>query len=980
MLRRRVATTAAMALCIASLSPLAAHAASSGASTYYVDNTTQNNNSTCNDTGPGTEVEPFCSITAAVGVATVPGDTVLIEPGAYDGEVHITASGTAADPITFEPATPKSNPSLNVNVVTAVSTDQYGLYLDGASYVDVSGISFDGQTATEHSVGLGNASHDTVDEFTAAQNVTVTGTSGDDTISRGWLTDNQAKYTGSAIDVDSSGTGNVISTNDVALGSGVAGITVEGSADAAVISNTIADYCGAAVAIGDDTNGVASGASIENNVIEDAQTSASAEGTCAADLSSGISIGSAADESALTSNYNDVYPATNVDTAVYDWAGVQYQTPASLEADTSQGSADSIADPQVNALDGLVASNTSPVINSANSNAPGELSTDIDGNARAYDPNVPETGSGTQGYDRGSVQDAEDLYSLTAGTSPATAPSGAAVTITAPTLADNWDTPTATAPITYTYNFGDGSAPVTTTAASVTHTYASTGTYNYTLSMKSAWGASASSPGEIDILTPVTFNASLTTSHAYGLEIDYTAPTVTTDWPITTETLSFGDGTSRNLLVYSTQGYYHIYAQPGTYTVTLTVADAGGDLKTVTQSFKTAGSDYFPYGPTRLLNTATGLAGTESELTNNGSIKLKIAGNGTIPANVTAVDLNLTVSGANGTGYIQANQGSGSNGTSTVNYAANATYSNSVVAPVAADGTVTLENFGTSKTVTAQLTADVSGYFATSAGSTYTTLPNAVRVMNTVTGVGVTAGKLAAGKTDVLTIAGADGGALPSTGITAVALNVTSTNTSDAGNLTVYGDGATNPGTPNLSWQGAATTSTSVVAAVGSDGKIDIANGSTDGGSTDVLVDVSGYFTKGSSGTVYVPVTPTRALDTRTKAKPVGANSAYELDLDGVAGMPIWGGGRGEVVTGYVITATVTETEAGGLLAAGTGPTVPPATWNLDWSGAGQTAANLAFAVEYAPTSEDGVQFYNGGSTSKPTELLVDVMGYFATA
>ena len=82
------------------------------------------------------------------------------------------------------------------------------------------------------------------------------------------------------------------------------------------------------------------------------------------------------------------------------------------------------------------------------------------------------------------------------------------------------------------------------------------------------------------------------------------------------------------------------------------------------------------------------------------------------------------------------------------------------------------------------------------------------------------------------------------------------------------------------------------------------------------------------------PVTPTRALDTRTKAKPVGANSAYELDLDGVAGMPIWGGGRGEVVTGYVITATVTETEAGGLLAAGTGPAVPPATWNLDWSGA----------------------------------------------
>lgn len=260
-------------------------------------------------------------------------------------------------------------------------------------------------------------------------------------------------------------------------------------------------------------------------------------------------------------------------------------------------------------------------------------------------------------------------------------------------------------------------------------------------------------------------------------------------------------------------------------------------------------------------------------------------------------------------------------------------------------------------------------------------LPNAARIMDTRSGVGGSTGKLAAGKTDVLTVAGADGGALPSSGITTVALNVTATGTSDAGFLTVYGDGSAMPGTSNLDWQGATTKPTSVVAPVGLDGKIDISNGSDDGGSTDVLVDVSGYYTKSSSGAVYVPVAPTRALDTRTKAKPVGANSAYELDMDGVAGMPIWGGGRGETVTGYVVNATVTQTEASGWMAAGSGSTVPPATSNLNWFGAGQTTANLSFGVQYSPTSEYGLQFYNGGGPiSQPTQLLVDVMGYFATS
>jgi hypothetical protein len=90
MSRRRVAVTAALALSMATLSPLAAHAAS-GPTTYYVDA----DNASCGASGPGTQAAPFCTIQQGAASATTPGDTVLIAPGSYYGEVEITASGTA---------------------------------------------------------------------------------------------------------------------------------------------------------------------------------------------------------------------------------------------------------------------------------------------------------------------------------------------------------------------------------------------------------------------------------------------------------------------------------------------------------------------------------------------------------------------------------------------------------------------------------------------------------------------------------------------------------------------------------------------------------------------------------------------------------------------------------------------------------------------------------------------------------------------
>ena len=973
MFRARIAATTALAISIASLTPLAAHAASSGATTYYVNT----NSASCGDSGPGTQADPFCTITEAASVATVPGDTVLISPGFYGGQLQVTASGTAADPITFAAAAPQTG-FANVRLNPMTTTQKYGVYVDGASYVDISGIWLgDVNVNNGTAVDVEDSSHVTVSNLQTNENVQVTGDSSDVTVSR---VQAQATEVDSAFDVDSTGTGNVLTTN-LALPAldGAAGITVDDSPGTVVTSNTVTQFCGAGIAIGDDADGTASGETIENNVVEDAVTDENDEDSCASATTAGISVQSVADESGLTADYNDVYPADSVNTEPYDWAGTAYQTPAALYAATGQGAADSIANPEVAPDTGLIENESSPAINGADSNAPGELSTDFNDRARVYDPNVPETGAGTDGYDRGAYQYVETLTASDP-TVPASAPSGVAVPIDAPTMTDNW----ANATYTYTYDFGDGTADVTTSDPTITHTYAAVGTYTASLVITSDYGDSVKSGFNIDVLTPVTPVATVIANTDYGLTV---APemTVTTDWPITTRTLDYGDGTTTNITYSNQSDLYHAYAEPGTYVLTYTVTDQGGDNLIAKTLFTTAGNDFTPITPTRLLNTADNLGGSEKQLVNDGSLVLKVAGVDGIPAGATAVDLNLTAVGAGGSGYIQANTGTG-NGTSTLNYAASRVYSNSVIAQISPAGTVTLENFATSKTTVLNLIADATGYFSASQADRFDFVAPA-RLMDTRSGTGGSKGALAAGKTDVLTVAGAGG--LPATGVAAVALNLTVTGTTGSGYLVAYADGTAEPGTSDENWQGSTTKATNAIVPVGSDGGIDLHNGSDDGGTTNVLVDVTGYFTASPTGNVYVPLTPSRVLDTRkSSAIPADQSATVNLeDVDGIPGPPdpMYYPYLDQSVTGFVFNATATQTEQPGWLRVSDGATTTTSTSTVNWTGPGQTVANLAISQDDITNAGSintpgyAVSAYNG-SPGDPVQALLDVMGYFTAS
>jgi hypothetical protein len=80
----------------------AAVAASAGAATYYVDNQSGG----CSNTGAGTELQPYCTIGAAVAAHNGPGTTIIVKPGIYREQVTIPASGASGQPFVLKASGP----------------------------------------------------------------------------------------------------------------------------------------------------------------------------------------------------------------------------------------------------------------------------------------------------------------------------------------------------------------------------------------------------------------------------------------------------------------------------------------------------------------------------------------------------------------------------------------------------------------------------------------------------------------------------------------------------------------------------------------------------------------------------------------------------------------------------------------------------------------------------------------------------------
>ncbi|WP_441250945.1 hypothetical protein [Kitasatospora sp. McL0602] len=375
------------------------------------------------------------------------------------------------------------------------------------------------------------------------------------------------------------------------------------------------------------------------------------------------------------------------------------------------------------------------------------------------------------------------------------------------------------------------------------------------------------------------------------------------------------------------------------------------------------GTAFSPLTPSRLLDTRIGVGrpGT-APVPAGGTVALQVTGQGGVPKDgVRSVVLNVTVADPKAGGYLTAwPSGTARPTASSLNWTAGQVVPNLVTVPVGADGKVTLYN-GSSGT--SQFVADVLGYYGQLLPGSAFTPVGPQRVLDTRIGLGRPGNQpVGAGQSVVLKVAGAGG--VPAAGASAVALNVTVTDTRGPGYLTAWPSGSARPVASNLNWVAGQTVPNMVVVPIGPDGTVSLYNGSP--GTSQLVADVAGYYAGGSGGSLYRSAGPVRVMDTRLgQGAPAGAvpsHGTVVLDLNGTAGSA-----KPKAV---VLNVTVTgPTDWGYLTAWPSGGSRPTAS-NLNWV-KGQTIANQVVV----PVGADGrVAFYNGGAGS--VQVVIDRIGF----
>lgn len=400
----------------------------------------------------------------------------------------------------------------------------------------------------------------------------------------------------------------------------------------------------------------------------------------------------------------------------------------------------------------------------------------------------------------------------------------------------------------------------------------------------------------------------------------------------------------------------------GTVNITATVGSTAtqvtnGDRFTYASQTR---SVYTALTPTRLLDTRR----TGGPLGSGQTLDLTVAGVAGVPANATAVALNVTATNTTGAGYLSLYPaGSALPGVSNLNWGPGSTVANLVVVPVGSNGQVAIYNH----VGRAAVVVDLEGYFApqTGGGATgsYVPLPPA-RITDTRSGSGEPNAGKTLGPSSTLTVQVTGKGGVPSSGVGAVVANVTATGTTATGYLTAYPTGASRPLASNLNWVSGATVANRVIVPVGTNGQIEIYNAQ---GRANVVVDVTGYFTTGASApagaTLYTPISPIRVLDTRHSGRRLGPHSTLDQQMAGVDGVPA-------NATAVVTNVTVVNPTANSYLTVYP-EGVRPAASDLNW-GAGETLPNLTLA-SLSPSG--AISLYNNAGS---TNVLVDAFGYFS--
>ena len=404
---------------------------------------------------------------------------------------------------------------------------------------------------------------------------------------------------------------------------------------------------------------------------------------------------------------------------------------------------------------------------------------------------------------------------------------------------------------------------------------------------------------------------------------------------------------------------------------------AAGSLCTIAPAVAAHATDVATFHgltPARLMDTRSGASTIDGAFSGLGPIALgatrnvSVVGRGGVPATgVGAVALNVTVTNPTGTGYLTVfPTGQPQPTASNLNFTPGQTIPNMALVAVGAGGQVSIFNSSGNSDVI----VDVLGWFPT--GAAFTGV-NPARLLetrlgfSTIDGISAGAGPVIANGSTQFVASGR--GSVPSSGVGAVALNVTVTNPSLAGYLTVFPTGSPRPTASNLNFVTGLTIPNMVIVPLGTDGRVSIFNGS--GGNVDVIVDVLGWFPTGSA---FTGLTPARVLDTRIGQPTVDGLFSGFGKLFGDATMNVRVTGRGGVpatgVGAVALNVTVTNPTSNGYLTVYPSGNSHPTASNLNFVPY-QTIPNMVIV----PVGNNGqIAIYNSGGDS---DIIVDVLGWF---
>jgi len=379
--------------------------------------------------------------------------------------------------------------------------------------------------------------------------------------------------------------------------------------------------------------------------------------------------------------------------------------------------------------------------------------------------------------------------------------------------------------------------------------------------------------------------------------------------------------------------------------------------------------------PTRILDTRIGL-GLSGAFVSGFPRTFGVAGDlgGTrgnvVPSSAIAVTGNLTVTGSNSGGYVYLGPDSTSTpGSSTINFPSGDNRANGVTVPLDSNGSLSAVFKGVAGRST-HLVFDITGYFEPgTAGAYYVAVPPQ-RLLDSRIGNGLSGSFLnkvprtfgVAGRWDP------NGNVIVPANAQAVTGNLTITGQTTTGFAYIGKDSTANPTSSTVNAPAGDNRANNVVVALDSTGSLSVVFVGQSGSRADLVFDVTGYFTR-DGGWTYVPVAPTRLLDSRSGNGLGGAFSSHNPRGFGVVG-------RGPIpsvamaVTGNL---TVTGQTAKGFGFAAPAAPANPGSSTLNFPVRDNRANGVSLQLSPAGTL-DVVYVAPAGATC---HFVFDVTGYY---